>query len=123
MVLTLSDILSPEAAAQLCASLQLDEKEASQHAATAITEGLLSNPLFVLGVQPYRTSLPVFRCFTEGLEGEAITGDAIVGVSQPLRADVGIVVLLSDPGSYEGGAVILDTGYEGEQRREGAGSC
>ncbi|WP_437738250.1 hypothetical protein [Sorangium sp. So ce1335] len=47
---------------------------------------------------------------------------AIVGGSGGIRADVGATVFLSDPSSYEGGDLVIDTGYGEELYKGRAGA-
>jgi PKHD-type hydroxylase len=120
----LSDILSPEVAAQLRSTLQeQDKKELVRAAAAIVTEGLWSHPLFLLGVQPRSLSETVFRRYDEGMESSSIVDDAMIGGSNGIRADVGIIVFLSDLASYDGGELVIDSGYGGEYIKERAGSC
>lgn len=123
MLLTLSDVLRPAIAARLCSILLEGEVVATRDAAATVTEGIWSHPLFLLGVQPRSLSQPAFRRYDKGMESSGVVDDAIIGGSRGIRADVGVVVFLSDVSSYDGGELIVDSGYGDESIKECAGYC
>lgn len=119
MVLLLNDVLSTGDAAALCQTLANDGRH--ENAGDAVIKALHDHPLFLLGVQPCRFSAVSFSC-----RGPAAGCGQINDADRDeaaIRADVAVTVFLSDPQSYEGGELIVDTGYGGEPYREDAGAC
>lgn len=123
MLLTLSDVLNPEAAADICSILLQNKGDGSGNAAATVTNALWSHPLFSLGVQPRALSTPAFRRYDIGMESPVTVDDVMVGGNSGIRADVGIIVFLSDPSNYEGGELVIDSGHGDETIKEPAGHC
>jgi PKHD-type hydroxylase len=119
----LSDVLSPEVAARLCSMSNDANVRTTQDMAATVTQALWSHPLFVLAVHPKRLSQPVFRRYDEGMESGGAVADALNGGNNGIRADVGVIVFLSEPLSYDGGELVLDTGFGDEKIKAGAGEC
>jgi len=57
------------------------------------------------------------------MESRSIVNDAMIGGGSGIRADIGVIVFLSSPDSYDGGELVLDSGYGGESIKERAGTC
>jgi len=133
MVLVLQDVLTvAEAAAvqeSVCGRLgqagsspgeEVDEALAA--ASQMVSAALESHPHFTMAVQPRVLSQMRFRCREAAVgrvEGEDVPDRGKV----PARADLVVTLFLSDPASYDGGELIIDTGYGGEGYRGQAGAC
>ena len=58
---------------------------------------------------PRRTLLPFFSRYEPGMEYGAHVDSAIMGsANEPVRSDLAATIFLSDPGSYEGGELVLE---------------
>src|SRR5262245_15159877 len=115
MVLVLKDVFSAARAAELrgklCSHGDHDDVRG------AVISALREHPLFLLGVQPHRFSQVRFSCVGR-VEGEPAYVCDEYSVDDALRADVAVTVLLSDPESYEGGELLIDTGYGAQPYKE-----
>ncbi len=58
---------------------------------------------------PRRTLLPFFSRYEPGMEYGLHVDSAIMGsATEPVRSDLAATIFLSDPGSYEGGELVLE---------------
>jgi PKHD-type hydroxylase len=123
MLLTVMDVLSSEVAGELCTMLDAHDADVPEDASAAVVEAVQSHPLLALGVQPRSISRPSFRRFDEGMDLQDAVDKTIVSDHEPMRADVGISVFLSDPSDYLGGDLLVDIGYGYESYKPPAGGC
>ena len=70
---------------------------------------LMMNPLFQSAVLPKYIYPPVFSKYEPGMEYGWHTDSPIMGNQPPLRTDMGMTIFLSDPDSYEGGELEVQT--------------
>jgi PKHD-type hydroxylase len=129
MLLQLEDVLSPQVLSDLVARVPQQGRstipphdgaaESPRELRAILVDGLRAHPLFMLGVQPRRYSWPVVR----QLDPEGRTARIETAMYGDLRADVSVTVFLSDPSSYEGGELWLDTGFGEEPYKQRAGAC
>lgn len=119
MLLKLEDVLSADGAAQLRA--ELAENARGFAAKNAVVSALQAHPLFTLGARPQRLTEAAVR----RLDADSVAAPSVVaaGVIDGIRADLGVIVMLSDPSSYEGGELTIDIGYGAEKHRLAAGAC
>ena len=122
-MVTLSDVLSSEEAAQLCVTLLDGEDQQSRDAAAKVKTAVLSHPLFLLIARPRKLSRPLFRRYDEGMGASTTIHDAIIGERNGIRADLVVVVLLSGLSDFDGGDLVIDTGYGEENIKAPAGHC
>ena len=83
-----------------------------------VLAALESNPLFIASVLPLRVFPPLFNRYDPGMTFGAHVDNAIrqvTGTPHRIRTDVSCTLFLSDPGSYEGGELIVEDSY-GEKR-------
>jgi PKHD-type hydroxylase len=119
VVLTLPDVLSCDDTERLCSAL--DKGDTADHDRSQIVlDGLQNHPLMSLGVQPRVFSAPAFQLHREGMESATRSHDAIV---DGMRTDLGVTVFLSNQSAYEGGELLIDTGFGLERYKEPAGTC
>lgn len=71
-------------------------------------DALRRHPLFDLAARPRRISRPLFSRYEGGETYGDHTDDALMG-DPPLRSDIAFTIFLSDPTSYEGGALVVTT--------------
>lgn len=134
MLITIADVLPPEALAGVTAKLGLlrfddgratagaaarrvkDNAQARDGATTTllreeIGRALLAHPVFDLAVRPQALTPLVFSRYGPGQTyGSHVDNPLIGGV----RTDVSFTLFLSDPDSYEGGELVLES-HAGEE--------
>ena len=80
-----------------------------------VLSGLRRHEAFQAFALPKRMMLPIFSRYESGMEYGWHVDDAVMGTgTQALRSDLAITIFLSDPASYVGGELILETS-SGEQ--------
>jgi len=123
MILTLSNLLEPEDVASVRANLERAQPSDAAGLHARVHEAVLGDPLFLLGVQPRRMSAPAFARYDAGMSMPPRGAAALPEGPQGLRADAGVVLFLSAADTYDGGALLLDTGWGAESIPGGAGNC
>jgi PKHD-type hydroxylase len=71
-----------------------------------VLDALYRHPMFVTAARPRRLSRLLFSSYEGGETYGFHTDDALMG-AQLLRSDLAFTLFLSDPGSYEGGALTV----------------
>ena len=123
MVLTLSNLLESDDVASVRANLERAQPSDALDLHARVHEAVLGDPLFLLGVQPSRMSAPAFTRYDAGMSLPLQGAVALPEGPQGLRADAGVVLFLSAADTYDGGALLLDTGWGAESIPGDAGSC
>lgn len=95
----------------------LDRKAAALRA--LVTDKMLSNELFRLAARPKQLSPIMFSRYEPGRKYGSHVDDAIMG---GMRADVSFTLFLSDPASYDGGELVIETASGDEAIKLEAGS-
>ncbi len=81
------------------------------------------NRLFQFGALPRQVSDPIFARYGPGMAYGDHVDDPLMGAGPRFRTDVSMTLFLQDPGSYEGGELVVRTAF-GEQRvKLGAGDA
>jgi PKHD-type hydroxylase len=134
MILSIADVLSPaevadvraglatarfedgRASAGWAARLVKDNQQATdgpdlERVRSLIEARLLAHVVFVLAARPKHLLGPVFSRYAEGQVYGAHVDDALMA---GMRTDLSFTLFLSQPQSYDGGALVLDT-TAGEQ--------
>lgn len=76
---------------------------------------LVKHPVYRSAALPLRIAAPYYARYTPGMQYGDHVDDPIMGTDGALyRSDVSITVFLSDPASYEGGELVINTPF-GEQ--------
>ncbi|RYJ01685.1 MAG: Fe2+-dependent dioxygenase [Acetobacteraceae bacterium] len=105
--------------AQVKDNLQIPEGCAEHKALGEIVLAALERlPLFISAVLPLKVFSPLFNRYDPGMTFGAHVDNAIrilPGHGGRIRTDVSCTLFLSDPGSYDGGELIVEDTY-GEQR-------
>src|SRR5829696_8507357 len=112
-------------AAEVKHNLQLPVgSDAASTAGGRLLDRLRSNPIFEAAALPRRISPPRFSRYEAGMRyGDHLDGPLMGGDAALMRTDVAVTVFLSDPQSYDGGELVIDTD-SGIQRCKGAaGDC
>ena len=92
--------------------------------AAFVRQALERSPVFVAYARPQRWSRLLFSRYQEGEAYGFHTDDATMEAEdgRRLRTDLSFTLFLSDPGTYEGGALLMD-GMDGEREfKPAAGS-
>lgn len=84
--------------------------KAAAGAKEAIADKILGNEVFQLAVRPKAITPLLISRYEPGMEYGVHVDDALM---HNMRTDVSFTLFLSEPGSYEGGALIIETA-EGE---------
>lgn len=74
-----------------------------------VGDALMTNPLFQSAVLPKYIYPPVFSKYEVGMTYGWHTDSPIMGNQPPLRTDMGMTIFLSEPTSYEGGELEVQT--------------
>jgi PKHD-type hydroxylase len=82
-----------------------------QSLAAFVAERLLAHEVFALAARPRSLSRVMISRYGEGMHYGSHVDDAIM---QGMRSDVSFTVFLAEPGSYEGGELVLER-TDGEQ--------
>ncbi|HEU5399096.1 MAG TPA: Fe2+-dependent dioxygenase [Gammaproteobacteria bacterium] len=93
--------------------------EARQLVATA----LLRSEAFNQRALPRRLLPAMFNRYDPGMQYGGHVDNAIMGGMDPLRADVSVTVFLSEPGEYEGGALVVNSDGEARPVRMAGGGA
>jgi PKHD-type hydroxylase len=105
-------------------NLQADTSEGSlASAAQTILTALVSNETFRERAIPRRILPPFFNRYDTGMYYGNHVDNAIMGGSEPMRADISLSVLLSDPGEYDGGELLIGGEHGITSVKPGAGSA
>ena len=80
-----------------------------------VGRGLLGNRTFQEFAIPKQFAPPIFSRYDVGMEYGLHVDTAILGQNAPQRSDLSVTVFLSDPESYDGGELTVETPF-GEQQ-------
>jgi PKHD-type hydroxylase len=86
---------------------------------TLIIEKILANELFRLSARPKQLSPILFSRYEPGRKYGSHVDDAIMG---GMRTDVSFTLFLSDPASYDGGELVIETAAGDEAIKLEAGA-
>jgi PKHD-type hydroxylase len=83
-----------------------------------VLEALGRSALFITAALPLRVFPPLFNRYDSGMDFGAHVDNAmrqVRGSGHTIRTDISCTLFLSDPGSYDGGELVVQDTY-GEQR-------
>ncbi|WP_254567226.1 Fe2+-dependent dioxygenase [Oscillatoria sp. HE19RPO] len=83
---------------------------------------ILQNPLFKASVRPKTIRPILFSSYEPGMSYGWHTDNAIMGDGKLVRSDVSITLFLSDPDTYQGGELVIDTSLGEQSFKLAAGS-
>lgn len=85
----------------------------SDVAAQRVHQSLMRHPLFRSAVLPAKLRAPLFSRYQPGMSYGRHVDDALMGAANPLRSDLAVTVFLSDPSTYDGGELVIES-HSGE---------
>lgn len=96
------------------AQLQDDGSAAVQHLKTLISQALQRNSLFQMAVLPKVIREALFSRYDSGMSYGTHVDNAVMGKSELMRSDVSLTLFLSQPETYDGGELVIESS-QGEQ--------
>ncbi len=87
---------------------QLGAGPALEAAQQQVIETLRGNPVFAAAVMPRHFAPPLFARYMPGMEFGSHMDNPLMGPDH-MRADVSVTIFLSDPDSYDGGELVMET--------------
>ncbi|MGE3142165.1 MAG: Fe2+-dependent dioxygenase [Hyphomonadaceae bacterium] len=89
-----------------------------------VLAALKRHPLFEIAARPKKISPVLFSRYEPGMEYGPHTDDALMGAEEDrLRTDLAFTVFLSDPDSYAGGALTIESAAGEQALRLSAGDA
>jgi PKHD-type hydroxylase len=85
---------------------QADADPLAEHWCARIAAALAANDVFRLAAQPKRLIGPMLSRYQQGDHYGTHVDDALL---DGIRADIAFTLFLSDPASYDGGALVIDS--------------
>ena len=111
-------------AARVKENLQLDSAlQPAQAAGRVVVGALQRNRAFGMAVRPKAMLLPLFNRYEPGMQYGEHLDNPLMGGSRPIRTDVSVTVFLSDPTTYDGGELVLQTDSGVKRFRGNAGDA
>jgi PKHD-type hydroxylase len=105
-------------------NVQLSDTDPRATAARAFVRDALSrNQAFQFLVLPQRIMTPMFNRYDVGMYYEDHVDFPLLGPPPPLRADLSVTLFLSSPDEYEGGELVIRTGYGDQTVKLPAGAA
>ena len=103
------------AAAQVKNNQELSPQAAQQERLNRIVMGnLVNHPVYRAAALPARVAAPFYARYQTGMGYGAHVDDPIMGDGPHYRSDIAVTVFLSEPDSYQGGDLVVQTSF-GEQ--------
>jgi PKHD-type hydroxylase len=94
--------------------LQDDGSAAVQHLQTLLSQALQRNSLFQMAVLPKTIRPALFSRYEKGMSYGSHVDNAVMGQSELMRSDVSLTLFLSQPETYDGGELVIESS-QGEQ--------
>lgn len=90
-------------------NLQMEKTEEGDAASQLVVQAIARSPLVQRICLPSRVVRPLFSRYETGMEYGWHTDNPLMVERRPLRTDIAVTVFLSDPESYEGGELQVNT--------------
>lgn len=87
-----------------------------------VNRALKQNALFQMAVRPKSIRPPLFSRYEKGMFYGTHTDNALMGDDILTRSDVSLTLFLSDPNTYSGGELVIDTSLGEQSFKLAAGS-
>ena len=88
--------------------------ESTDELESLLQQSIIRNPLFQSAVRPNVIRPVTISRYEPGMSYGSHTDNALMGKQPKIRTDVSLTLFLSDPDTYQGGELIIDTSL-GEQ--------
>ncbi|MCT7986246.1 Fe2+-dependent dioxygenase [Laspinema sp. A4] len=98
------------------------DTEVAQKVREIVQTAIAQNPLFKAAVRPKTIRPIVFSRYEPGMSYGWHTDNAIMGERELVRSDVSLTLFLSDPDTYQGGELVIDTSLGEKLFKLAAGS-
>jgi len=80
-----------------------------------VMQALRNHPMMQFLVLPKRIMAPLFNRYDPGMQYQNHVDFPLLGTEPRMRADLSVTLFISDPGTYEGGELVIET-PDGERR-------
>ena len=98
--------------------------DAAASAGERLVDRIRMNPIFEAAAMPRRVSPPRFSRYEKGMRyGDHLDGPLMGLDAGLMRTDLAVTVFLSDPDSYDGGELTIDSGFGLQRCKGAAGDC
>ncbi|MCT7991707.1 Fe2+-dependent dioxygenase [Laspinema olomoucense] len=87
-----------------------------------VHHAIAQNPLFKASVRPQKIRPILFNRYEPGMSYGWHTDNAIMGEGELVRSDVSLTLFLSEPDTYQGGELVIDTSLGEKSFKLPAGS-
>ncbi len=84
---------------------------------------LVKHPVFRSAAMPLKTAAPYYARYTSGMSYGAHVDDPVMGQGELYRSDLSVTLFLSEPGSYDGGELCIQTAFGEQQVKLPAGDA
>lgn len=122
LVAALATVVSNKTGAQTAVTFDPNgDEERALH--QNLVRSVFANPEIQARFYPKTVAMPVLLALSGGQGTDWQTEAAIAGGAQPVRTDLAVMIALSDPETYEGGAVDLRDGTQSSRLQLGAGDA
>lgn len=74
-----------------------------------VAQALVRHPVLQAWGLPLRMSSPTFNRYAKGMFYGNHVDSPVVGMNPPLRADISLTLFLSDPATYDGGELVVES--------------
>lgn len=98
-------------------NLQIDPASSeSAELGSLVSSALARSGAFGMAALPRRMTRPLFSRYTVGMAYGRHLDNAVMYQPEPVRSDLALTLFLSEPGSYEGGELLIHDGILGQQK-------
>lgn len=95
-------------------SVKRNEQATHDAAAQRVLQALGRHPVFGPAALPMRLRTPLFSRYRSGMSYGPHVDDPLMGKPNPIRTDLALTLFLSEPDSYDGGELMVES-QGGEQ--------
>ncbi len=89
--------------------LQMEKSEGGDAVAQIVVQAIARSPLVQRTCMPSRVVRPLFSRYETGMAYGWHIDNPLMAEGRPLRTDIACTIFLSEPDSYEGGDLVVNT--------------